>query len=60
MAEMEDRNAELEPDAKVADDVGEDARAPYEPPRITKKRSVARATLYTVMGPAMTGLTFMG
>jgi hypothetical protein len=38
----------------------EDTRKPYEPPRLLKKRSVARATLFTVMGPAMTGITFMG
>jgi hypothetical protein len=41
-------------------DAGEDGRLPYEPPRLTKKRSVARATLFTAMGPTMTGLTMMG
>ena len=37
-----------------------DPRKPYEPPRLLKKRSVARATLFTAMGPAMSGLTTMG
>jgi hypothetical protein len=43
-----------------AHDRAEDSRKPYEPPRLAKKRSVARATLFTAMGPSMTGLTFMG
>jgi hypothetical protein len=38
----------------------EDPRKPYEPPRLLKKRSVARATLFTVMGPTMSGLTMTG
>lgn len=38
----------------------EDTRKPYEPPRLMKKRSVARATLFTVMGTTMTGITLMG
>jgi hypothetical protein len=39
---------------------GEDARKPYEPPRITKRRSVAHATLYTAMGPGGMSLTMSG
>ena len=35
-------------------------RKPYEAPRIVKKRSVAHATLSTVMGVSMTGLTMSG
>ena len=38
----------------------EDPRKPYEPPRLLKKRSVARATLFTAMGPTMSGLTMTG
>ena len=35
-----------------------ESRAPYEPPRITKKRSVARVTLFSGSGAAGTsGLT---
>jgi hypothetical protein len=37
-----------------------DPRKPYEAPRLLKKRSVARATLFTAMGPMMSGLTTMG
>ena len=37
-----------------------DGRMPYEAPKIVKKRSVARATLFTATGPTMTGLTMMG
>ena len=35
----------------------EDRRQPYEPPKLIKKRSVARATLGTPMGNTMTGNT---
>jgi hypothetical protein len=38
----------------------QDPRKPYEPPRLLKKRSVARATLYTSTGPSMSGLTKTG
>ena len=38
----------------------EDARKPYEAPKLLKKRSVARATLITASGPASSGLTMMG
>ncbi|MBI4816864.1 MAG: hypothetical protein HY791_11430 [Deltaproteobacteria bacterium] len=36
----------------------EQERLPYEPPRVTKKREVARVTLFSgsgVSGPALTG-----
>ena len=38
----------------------QDLRKPYEPPRLLKKRSVARATLSTAMGVMASGLTTMG
>jgi hypothetical protein len=38
----------------------QDPRKPYEAPRLLKKRSVARATLTTVTGPTMSGLTMTG
>ena len=38
----------------------EDTRRPYEAPRLLKKRSVARATLVTAMGPMASGLTMTG
>jgi hypothetical protein len=38
----------------------EPARLPYEPPRLLKKRSVANATLFTVVGATMMGLTATG
>ena len=38
----------------------EDARKPYEAPKLVKKRSVARATLLTAMGPMASGLTMTG
>lgn len=38
----------------------EDTRKPYEAPRLVKKRSVARATLVTAMGPMASGLTMTG
>lgn len=33
---------------------------PYDPPRVVKKRSVARATLLTGTGPIMGGLVATG
>jgi hypothetical protein len=59
-AHEERRDAQA--DASKASEGAEaiDTRKPYEPPRLTKKRSVARATLFTAMGPSMTGTTFMG
>jgi hypothetical protein len=39
----------------------EDPRKPYEAPRLLKKRSVARATLFSAGGAMMaTGLVTMG
>ena len=37
---------------------GPDPRPPYEPPRITKRRSVVRATLFT--GATATGPSAIG
>lgn len=34
----------------------QEGRAPYEPPRIRKKRAVSRATLFTGSGPDSGGL----
>ncbi len=58
MTEKNDQEAlhdDREPEARA-----EDPRKPYEPPRLLKKRSVARATLFTVKGPTTTALTMMG
>jgi hypothetical protein len=41
-------------DARPAAPAG--VRPPYEPPRIVKKRSVSRATLFSGGGPAASGL----
>jgi hypothetical protein len=58
---LEDRRVEnpkkTDPGRKERDDLPEGSRPPYEPPRITKKRSVARATLFTGGGPPSTGIT---
>lgn len=45
------------PETDPAMSGGEDRRLPYEPPKLVKKRSVARATLGTPMGASMTGNT---
>lgn len=37
-----------------------DPRRPYEAPRLLKKRSVARATLFTAVGPMGSMLTSSG
>ena len=58
---MEHREEQAEPTAHahpVA--TTEDTRKPYEAPKLLKKRSVARATLVTAMGPTTSGLTMMG
>lgn len=65
MAEIDDRPNEhdhthLTAPAPGTCPTGADARKPYEPPRLLKKRSLARATLFTAHGSAMTGLTMMG
>jgi hypothetical protein len=39
---------------------GHDPRKPYEAPRLLKKRSVARATLFTAVGPMGSMLTSSG
>ncbi|MFT3775553.1 MAG: hypothetical protein QM820_60165 [Minicystis sp.] len=52
------------PNNSDADDLAapaaEDPRKPYEAPRLLKKRSVARATLFTAMGPTTNAITMMG
>lgn len=58
---MEDMNDR--PSAPVAAETTtevEDPRLPYEAPRLLKKRSVARATLFTAMGPTTMAITTMG
>ena len=47
---------EARPEAESTEAMADD-RLPYEPPRVEKKRSVARATLFTAMGPMGGGLT---
>jgi hypothetical protein len=42
------------PEPRPAPDAGA-ARPPYEAPRVTKKRSLARATLFTGIGPISGG-----
>lgn len=37
-----------------------DPRKPYEPPRVMKKKTVARATLFSPMGMNATGIGAMG
>lgn len=59
MEDSENRTERKERTHPVAD-ATEDTRKPYEAPRLVKKRSVARATLLTAMGPSMSGLTMMG
>jgi len=59
MADQQDRPTEPQPET-VALATADDPREPYEPPRLLKKRSVARATLFTAMGVTMSGLTTMG
>jgi hypothetical protein len=38
----------------------QEARPPYEPPRITKRRSVSRATLFSGAGAAAEGVVTEG
>lgn len=59
MADMNDRPTELDHEDAAAT-APADPRKPYEPPRVLKKRSVARATLFTAMGPTSMALTAMG
>lgn len=58
MADTDNRPTEQDQAERSA--VTEDSRLPYEPPRLLKKRSVARATLFTAMGVTMSGLTMTG
>jgi hypothetical protein len=52
--------AEREPaPAETPQAAESDPRRPYEAPKLLKKRSVARATLFTAVGPMGT-LTSMG
>ena len=59
MEDSENRTERKEHAHPVAP-VSEDARKPYEAPRLVKKRSVSRATLVTAMGPMASGLTMTG
>lgn len=59
MEDMNDRPSVPEANETVSP-AAEDARLPYEAPRLLKKRSVARATLFTAMGPTTTAITMMG
>jgi hypothetical protein len=61
MADLDKPSAEPSETSLGAHDRADDLRRPYEPPRLAKKRSVARATLFTtIMGPGTTGLTSIG
>lgn len=59
MAEINERDERSAEGDQVAEAEAQDLRREYEPPRIVKKRSIARATLFTGMGPMGT-LTAMG
>ena len=52
--------AEREVEPRVDAQLQEDSRKPYEAPKLLKKRSVARATLFTSHGVMSSGLTQMG
>jgi hypothetical protein len=60
MSDTKEPNERSEERAAEALAASDDRRMPYEPPKLLKKRSIARATLFTAMGPAMTGLTMAG
>lgn len=63
MAEIDDRpndHTHLAPGTTEGAPPGPDARKPYEPPRLLKKRSLARATLFTAHGPTTNAITMMG
>jgi len=59
-------NEKLQPPSATTDAPQDALREPtdalpaYEPPRLVKKRSVARATLVTGTGPVMGGLVTQG
>jgi hypothetical protein len=61
MADIHDRpTAQDRHETQEAAPAAEDSRKPYEAPRLLKKRSVARATLFTAHGVMSSGLTTMG
>ena len=59
MADIDERPNTFEEHDRTAP-AAEDPRRPYEAPRLLKKRSVARATLFTAVGASMMTLTSMG
>ncbi len=50
----------LAPETTPDEEPSATALPPYEPPRVVKKRSVARATLATGTGPLAGGLMAQG
>ena len=52
--EMSKRTQPVKPEAVATE---RDARAPYEAPRLLKKRSVSRVTLFLGSGATGTGVT---
>jgi hypothetical protein len=59
MSNMNDRPTPPE-QTDLATPAAEDTRQPYEAPRLLKKRSLARATLFTAVGATGMTLTAMG
>jgi hypothetical protein len=59
MADTDER-VRREEDAELPEGPADDQRKPYEAPRILKKRSVSRSTLFTTMTISAMGLTAMG
>ncbi|APR85423.1 Hypothetical protein A7982_10772 [Minicystis rosea] len=59
MADIDDR-PNITEEHDLAASAVDDPRKPYEAPRLLKKRSVARATLFTAVGASMMTLTAMG
>jgi hypothetical protein len=59
MADNVDHASRTE-DAELPEPSAEDPRKPYEAPRIMKKRSVNRSTLFTTRTVSSMGLTTMG
>lgn len=60
---MTDTTQRLDPAVEPAQETPRAAgqpRKPYKAPQLSKKRSLARATLFTAMGPTMAGITMMG
>jgi hypothetical protein len=52
--------ADLSNEAASAAVSADDAREPYEPPRIVKRRSVVHATLFSNMGMTATAASTVG